>query len=260
MLPPDEGKGDRLTRLTSFCGKGERQEMKPMRTVPQGEVATAGALNMVELCVQVPVKELPTGYRLAKRVLDVVVASVALVLLAPVMLLIAIAIKLDSPGPVLFKQIRIGKGGKPFWFIKFRSMVKNAEQMKQELLSRNEVRGGTAFKIRNDPRVTRVGRFLRRYSLDELPQLLHVLRGEMSLVGPRPPLPAEVAKYGEWEMRRLSVTPGLTCLWQISGRSDIGFREWVELDHIYIDTMSFWTDLKILLFTIPAVLSGKGAC
>ncbi|GBC94745.1 UDP-glucose:undecaprenyl-phosphate glucose-1-phosphate transferase [bacterium HR16] len=215
---------------------------------------------MPDVRIAVPVLELPRGYRIAKRVLDVVVASVGLVLLAPLMLLIAIAIKLDSPGPVLFRQVRIGKGGKPFWFIKFRSMVKNAEQIKRDLIPKNEVRGGPVFKMRNDPRVTRVGRFLRRYSLDELPQLIHVLHGEMSLVGPRPPLPSEVASYGEWEMRRLSVTPGLTCLWQISGRSDIGFREWVELDHIYIDTMSFWTDLKILLFTVPAVITGKGAC
>jgi len=215
---------------------------------------------MPDVRIAVPVLELPRGYRIAKRVLDVVVASAGLVLLAPLMLLIAIAIKLDSPGPVLFRQVRIGKGGKPFWFIKFRSMVKNAEQIKRDLIPKNEVRGGPVFKMRNDPRVTRVGRFLRRYSLDELPQLIHVLHGEMSLVGPRPPLPSEVASYGEWEMRRLSVTPGLTCLWQISGRSDIGFREWVELDHIYIDTMSFWTDLKILLFTVPAVITGKGAC
>lgn len=215
---------------------------------------------MPDLRIAVPVLELPRSYRIAKRTLDIVVASIGLVLLAPLMLLIAIAIKLDSPGPVLFRQVRIGKGGKPFWFIKFRSMVKNAEQIKRELIPKNEVRGGPVFKMRNDPRVTRVGRFLRRYSLDELPQLIHVLHGEMSLVGPRPPLPSEVASYGEWEMRRLSVTPGLTCLWQISGRSDIGFREWVELDHIYIDTMSFWTDLKILLFTVPAVITGKGAC
>jgi len=219
-----------------------------------------GEAEMPDVRIAVPVLELPRGYRIAKRVLDVVVASAGLVLLAPLMLLIAIAIKLDSPGPVLFRQVRIGKGGKPFWFIKFRSMVKNAEQIKRDLIPKNEVRGGPVFKMRNDPRVTRVGRFLRRYSLDELPQLIHVLHGEMSLVGPRPPLPSEVASYGEWEMRRLSVTPGLTCLWQISGRSDIGFREWVELDHIYIDTMSFWTDLKILLFTVPAVITGKGAC
>ncbi|MER3475029.1 MAG: glycosyl transferase [Armatimonadota bacterium] len=219
-----------------------------------------GKADTTELRISVPVIELPRGYRIAKRVLDVMVASIALVLLAPLMLLIALAIKLDSPGPVLFRQVRIGRGGKPFWFFKFRSMVKNAEQMKRELIPKNEVRGGPVFKMRNDPRITRVGRFLRRYSLDELPQLIHVLHGEMSLVGPRPPLPSEVVSYGEWELRRLSVTPGLTCLWQISGRSDIGFHEWVELDHIYIDTMSFWTDLKILLFTVPAVITGKGAC
>ncbi len=219
-----------------------------------------GEVDTADWHVSVPVMELPRGYRIAKRVLDVTVASIALIVLAPVMLLIALAVKLDSPGPVLFRQIRIGRGGKPFWFIKFRSMVKNAEQIKPSLVARNEVRDGPVFKIRNDPRITRVGRILRRYSLDELPQLMHVLQGHMSLVGPRPPLPSEVVNYGDWEKRRLSVTPGLTCLWQISGRSDIGFREWVELDHIYIDTMSFWTDLKILLFTVPAVITGRGAC
>lgn len=228
--------------------------------VPSVASSTVGEAEIPELRINVPVIELPRGYRIAKRALDIAVASVALVLLAPLMLAIALAIKLDSPGPVLFRQVRVGRGGKPFWFFKFRSMVKNAEQMKGQLVAKNEVRGGPAFKMRNDPRITRVGRFLRRYSLDELPQLIHVLHGEMSLVGPRPPLPPEVANYGTWEKRRLSVTPGLTCLWQISGRSDIGFREWVELDHIYIDTMSFWTDLKILLFTVPAVISGKGAC
>lgn len=235
--------------------------MAHARTPLPGVVPPAvGEADISDMRIVVPVRELPRGYRIAKRVMDVVAASIGLVLLAPLMLLIAIAIKLDSPGPVLFRQVRIGKGGKPFWFIKFRSMVKNAEQIKRDLMPQNEVRGGPVFKMRNDPRVTRVGRFLRRYSLDELPQLIHVLHGEMSLVGPRPPLPSEVASYGEWELRRLSVTPGLTCLWQISGRSDIGFREWVELDHIYIDTMSFWTDLKILLFTVPAVITGKGAC
>ncbi len=220
----------------------------------------AGDVSIAEWQVHVPEIELPRGYRFAKRLLDITVASVALMLLAPLMLLIALAVKLDSPGPVLFRQIRIGKGGRPFWFIKFRSMVRNADQMKHQLVTRNEVKDGPVFKMRNDPRITRVGRILRRYSLDELPQLIHVLQGHMSLVGPRPPLPSEVVNYGEWEKRRLSVTPGLTCLWQISGRSDIGFREWIELDHIYIDTMSFWTDLKILLFTVPAVISGKGAC
>lgn len=226
-----------------------------------GVVATpASEAGVVGTRIVVPVIELPRGYRIAKRLLDIVVASIGLAVFAPLILLIAIAIKLDSPGPVLFRQVRVGKGGKPFWFLKFRSMVKNAEQLKQQLAAKNEVKGGTVFKMRNDPRVTRVGRFLRRYSLDELPQLLHVLRGEMSLVGPRPPLPAEVANYQHWELRRLSVQPGLTCLWQISGRSELGFQEWIELDHIYIETMSFWTDLKILLFTIPAVITGKGAC
>jgi exopolysaccharide biosynthesis polyprenyl glycosylphosphotransferase len=221
---------------------------------------TGGEAGLTDFQVNVPVLELPKAYRIAKRVLDVMVASVGLVLLAPLMLIIAVAIKLDSSEPVLFRQLRVGRGGKLFWLVKFRTMVKNAEQMKQQLIAHNEMGDGPVFKMRDDPRITRVGRFLRRYSLDELPQLVQVLRGEMSLVGPRPPLPSEVAWYADWEMRRLSVMPGLTCFWQINGRNNIGFRDWMELDNIYIDTMSFWTDVKILLYTIPAVITGKGAC
>jgi len=193
-----------------------------------------------------------------KRTLDLVVASVCLVLFAPLMCLIALAIKLDSPGPVLFKQVRVGKDGKEFVMYKFRSMKEGAEEELEELRKFNEA-DGPIFKIKDDPRCTRVGRFLRRTSLDELPQLYNVLRGEMSIVGPRPPLPSEVAQYREWHRKRLEVSPGMTGLWQVSGRSHLSFDEMVLLDLYYIENWSPLLDLKILLRTIPKVIFGDGA-
>jgi lipopolysaccharide/colanic/teichoic acid biosynthesis glycosyltransferase len=174
------------------------------------------------------------------------------------MLLIAIAVKLDSKGPALFRQTRVGKGGKKFVFYKFRSMFENAEQIRDSLMHLNEA-DGPVFKIRHDPRVTRVGHFLRRTSLDELPQLMNVLKGDMSLVGPRPPLPCEVEKYSSLQWRRLKVPPGVTCIWQISGRSEVPFDRWIEMDLEYIRGQSLWLDFKILLKTIPAVLLQRGA-
>jgi exopolysaccharide biosynthesis polyprenyl glycosylphosphotransferase len=193
-----------------------------------------------------------------KRPVDVIGSLLGLMLLSPVFLIIAILIKLDSPGPVLFRQVRIGKGGRPFWFYKFRSMVENAEEMKQKLMHLNELEG-PVFKISEDPRITPIGTFLRKTSLDELPQLVNVLAGQMSLVGPRPPLPCEVEKYEGWQRDKLRVLPGITCLWQISGRNHIGFTEWMRLDIEYIRRQSLGLDLKILLRTLPAVLSRKGA-
>jgi len=196
--------------------------------------------------------------RIIKRCIDVVFSSIALILLAPLLLLIAIAIKLDSKGPVIYKQTRIGKDGRKFTFYKFRSMYEGADKMRQQLEHLNEA-SGPIFKIKNDPRITRVGRFIRKTSLDELPQFFNVLKGEMSIVGPRPPLPCEVEKYTPYQRQRLSVVPGLTCLWQISGRSNIGFDRWVELDLEYIRKQSLWLDFVIILKTIPAVLKGTGA-
>ncbi len=193
-----------------------------------------------------------------KRSLDLVVSSLGLVLLSPLFAVVAIAIKLESEGPVFFTQERIGKGGKPFRFFKFRSMCANAEQMKEQLSGLNEA-SGPLFKIRHDPRITNVGRFLRRYSLDEFPQLLNVFRGDMSLVGPRPPVLREVQEYSEWAMKRLDTKPGITGLWQVSGRSDLPFEEMLKLDIYYIWNWSLSNDLKILLRTIPVVFSGKGA-
>lgn len=195
---------------------------------------------------------------MAKRALDVVLASVVLVLGLPVAGFIALVIKLTSGGKVLFRQTRCGLNGRFFTIYKFRTMVEDAEDRRRDLLHLNEM-DGPVFKLRSDPRVTAFGRFLRRFSLDELPQLWNVLRGDMSLVGPRPPIPEEVAKYQRWQRRRLSMKPGLTCLWQVSGRNDVDFDRWMQLDLEYIDSWSPMLDLKILLRTIPVVLSGKGA-
>ena len=195
----------------------------------------------------------------AKRAIDVFGSLAGMVLLAPVFLVIALAVKLSSPGPVFFSQVRVGRYGRHFKFYKFRSMYVDAEARKAELLSQNESKDGVIFKMKDDPRITRVGRFLRRTSLDELPQLWNVFIGDMSLVGPRPPVPSEVAEYTLEDRKRLDVIPGITCLWQIKGRSDIPFNEQVQLDKEYILAPSMWKDIVILLKTIPAILGGKGA-
>ena len=193
-----------------------------------------------------------------KRVFDVVSAVLILFLFLPVIPVIILLIKLDSPGPILFRQKRVGRGGREFDFYKFRSMFVGAENVIGALRPLSGV-DGPHFKLKEDPRVTRVGRFLRRSSLDELPQLLNVIKGDMSMVGPRPNLPSEVSQYLPWQRRRLDVTPGITCFWQISGRSHIGFQEWMRLDLEYIRQRSLLTDLKIILKTIPAVIARKGA-
>jgi lipopolysaccharide/colanic/teichoic acid biosynthesis glycosyltransferase len=184
---------------------------------------------------------------------------IALVILAPILGLIAIAIETTSPGGVLFKQQRCGLNGRVFTLYKFRTMVSDAEAKLESLRQHNQM-GGPAFKMDNDPRVTKVGRILRKFSLDELPQFWNVFKGEMSLVGPRPPLPKEVKQYDQWQRRRLSMAPGITCLWQISGRNNItDFNQWAKLDLQYIDHWSPWLDLMILVKTLPAVLLTRGA-
>jgi exopolysaccharide biosynthesis polyprenyl glycosylphosphotransferase len=193
-----------------------------------------------------------------KRVVDVGIAVGVLVLALPVIGLISLVIKISSSGSVLFRQTRCGLNGRSFTLYKFRTMVEGAEERRRELQHLNEM-NGPVFKVRADPRVTVFGRFLRKFSLDELPQLWNVLRGDMSLVGPRPPIPEEVAQYQRWQRRRLSMKPGLTCLWQISGRNELDFDRWMELDLEYIDSWSPMLDLKILVKTIPVVLSGRGA-
>lgn len=202
----------------------------------------------------------PTFVNWAKRCIDFMGAFVGIALLSPLMAAIAILVKLSSPGPVLFGQIRVGMNGDLFKMYKFRSMYTNAEQILKELKENglNEV-DGPVFKMRNDPRITPVGQFLRRYSLDELPQLWNVLIGEMCLVGPRPPLPSEVEQYLPWHKMRLSVKPGLTCHWQVSGRSNIGFDEWMRLDNQYVRHGDLLTDLDLIRRTIRIVVKGEGA-
>ncbi|MFA7232352.1 MAG: exopolysaccharide biosynthesis polyprenyl glycosylphosphotransferase [Victivallaceae bacterium] len=194
-----------------------------------------------------------------KRFFDIVFSIVMLVLLSPVFVITAVLIKLDSSGPVVFKQVRVGKNGRHFDFFKFRSMRTDAEKIKQELMNSNESNDGVIFKMKRDPRITRVGRFIRKFSIDELPQLFNVLIGDMSVVGPRPPIPGEVAQYTLDERKRLHIMPGITCIWQVSGRSNIPFKQQVELDKEYIKSRSFLKDMVILLKTIPAVFTGKGA-
>jgi lipopolysaccharide/colanic/teichoic acid biosynthesis glycosyltransferase len=194
-----------------------------------------------------------------KRGLDLLGAALLLLLAAPVLTAIAVAIKLEDGGPVLFRQTRVGRHGRLFVMLKFRSMVPDAEARKAGLMAQNEMSDGILFKIRRDPRVTRVGRLCRKLSLDELPQLFNVLRGEMSLVGPRPPVPSEVALYDPGHRRRLEALPGITGLWQVSGRNEINFQGQVQLDVAYIERQTLGLDLSILMRTIPAVLTGRGA-
>ena len=197
--------------------------------------------------------------RTLKRLLDIAASALLLVLLSPVLLASALAVLLTMGRPVLYPWRVVGRGGRPFTGAKFRTMVRDADKLKAALLARNEMTG-PVFKITDDPRVTPVGRVLRKLSLDELPQLWSVLRGDMSLVGPRPPLQSEWPHFEEWQRRKLSVTPGMTCLWQISGRNEINdFDDWVRLDLVYIDNWSLWLDVKILLLTLPAVVFGRGA-
>jgi lipopolysaccharide/colanic/teichoic acid biosynthesis glycosyltransferase len=199
------------------------------------------------------------AYLTAKRLLDVAVSLSLLVFLSPLFLIVALCVKLTDGGPVFFRQKRVGLNGRVFDFIKFRSMVVDAESLKVELLTHNKHANSITFKMCRDPRVTWVGRIMRKTSIDELPQFWNVLIGEMTLVGPRPAVISEVQRYTPRERRRLAVVPGLTCIWQVSGRADLDFQQQVELDVRYIRERSLWVDFKLLLLTIPAVLSGKGA-
>lgn len=199
-----------------------------------------------------------TGYYFFKRTIDVICSIIGLIILSPIILVTVILIKLESKGNCIFSQERIGLNGKKFIMYKFRSMVANADDLKDELYDRNEM-NGPMFKMKEDPRVTKVGRFIRKTSIDELPQLINVLKGEMSLVGPRPSLPKEVLEFEEWMIERLSVKPGLTCYWQVSGRSDIGFEEWMKLDVKYVKERNTLLDLKLIIKTFKVFLGDKHA-
>lgn len=198
------------------------------------------------------------GNKVIKRTMDLIGSVCGIVIISPLMLILAALVKISSPGPVIFKQERVGLHGKPFYMYKFRSMYVNADGKLKEMMKDNE-QTGHAFKIKNDPRITRTGKWIRRFSIDELPQLINIIKGDMSIVGPRPILTFQMEECSQYERQRLVVQPGLTCYWQIGGRADVTWEEWVELDLDYIEDMSLWTDIKMIVKTIPAVLSGDGA-
>lgn len=211
---------------------------------------------MYNLGVEIEKKELI--YLVVKRVIDITVSILGLIILSPLLLLVAILIKFESKGPIIFTQKRVGFKGNEFNMLKFRSMVVNAEELKDKLKNNNEM-SGPMFKMKNDPRVTKIGRFIRKTSIDELPQLINVLKGEMSLVGPRPSLPNEVKEFEEWMLKRLEVKPGLTCYWQVMGRSNIEFEEWMKLDVRYVNERNTWIDIKLIFKTFFVLFGDENA-
>jgi exopolysaccharide biosynthesis polyprenyl glycosylphosphotransferase len=259
ILVPSPERLDRVNAVLARCYEGG-----VVARVALNFMLAGGSQVTLEDIGGVPLLTVATAPKdelllLVRRAIDIGVSTLLLVVLSPLFLAIATAIKATSPGgPVIFKQLRAGLRGRRFWMLKFRSMVPEADALKSSLEPYNEM-GGPAFKMSNDPRVTRLGAFLRRTSLDELPQIWNVLRGDMSYVGPRPVPVEEAERLEPWQRRRLSMKPGITCLWQISGRNELTFEEWIRLDLEYIDNWSLWLDLKIALKTIPAVLFGRGA-
>ena len=243
--------------------KAAKDHRVGIRVVPQNfeeplAISEMNYLGIVPLLTYKTRRQHPTEFFL-KRLFDLVISFISLVVLFPLFILIAILVKLDSKGPVFYIQKRVGYKGNIFSLFKFRSMIEDADKLKKELMEENEVKDGIIFKIKKDPRITRAGAFLRKYSLDEFPQLLNVLKGDMSLVGPRPPTPDEVRQYNSSHMHRISIRPGMTGLSQVRGRSALSFRKWVKWDEWYINNWSFGLDMKILWWTVPAVLKGKGA-
>lgn len=209
--------------------------------------------------VEVITKDEGLTYKFSKRTLDIICSTLGLIILSPVLLVVSILIKLESNGPVIFSQKRVGLNGNEFKMYKFRSMVQNAEELKEKLAKQNEM-SGPMFKMKDDPRVTKVGKFIRKTSIDEIPQLINVIKGDMSLVGPRPSLPKEVAKFEPWMLDRLNVKPGLTCYWQVSGRNNIDFEDWMKLDLQYVEDRSFLLDLKLIFKTFFVLFGDKNAC
>ncbi|TGY42345.1 sugar transferase [Clostridium sartagoforme] len=209
--------------------------------------------------IQVINKENRLMYNATKRLMDILLSLLGLIIVSPILLIVAILIKLESSGPIIFSQKRVGLNGKEFNMFKFRSMVQNAEELKEKLQKQNEM-SGPMFKMKEDPRVTKVGRFIRKTSIDELPQLINILKGEMSLVGPRPSLPKEVAKFEPWMLERLNVKPGLTCYWQVSGRNNIDFEDWMKLDIKYVKDRNLGLDIKLIFKTFFVLFGDKNAC
>lgn len=244
-IKPGEREADRMALIDQFEKTGKQ---------------THGSLPPTQYRIKILIWQQTVKWtKRIKRLFDVICASALLVLLAPVFLVTAAAIVLENPGPVFYSQIRVGKNGRHFAFFKFRSMLVNADQMKDDLADRNQSTDGVIFKMKDDPRITKVGKFIRKFSIDELPQLLNVVQGTMSLVGPRPALPKEVQLYTLAQRKRLHAVPGITGIWQVSGRSDIPFTGQVQLDLEYIQSASLIKDIILLLKTIPAVFTGKGA-
>lgn len=245
---------------------GERRGQVSVREgeTPSSALSSCGTQHIISFgkhSIRLPARtrmEQGAVYETTKRAADVVAASSLLFLLFPVFMVVAALIYIEDRGPIFYYQTRVGRNGKRFRFFKFRSMIQDADVIKERLQEKNEAKG-PIFKMKNDPRMTRVGRFIRRYSIDELPQLVNVLRGEMSLVGPRPHLPVEVERYSKRQEKRLEVQPGLVCFREVLGRSNMTFEQWVELDLLYIEHRSWSTDSTILVRLIPAVLSADGA-
>jgi exopolysaccharide biosynthesis polyprenyl glycosylphosphotransferase len=268
----DEMRVDRV--IIAFSRASHQQLLSCIRTCRDHRVAVDVVPRLFELLdaaqatsqigglplISIGAPPLTRASRVAKRCLDVIVSSLLLVFLSPFLLLLAVAIKIDSRGPIFFRQVRAGRGQTTFMLIKFRSMYKDADKRKKEFEADNEANDGVMFKIKRDPRITRIGRLIRRTSIDELPQLINVLRGEMSLVGPRPLILSESSQAAQtWHARRLDLRPGITGLWQVSGRSDLPFQEMIRFDYQYVSGWSLARDIEILLATIPVVLSGRGA-
>ncbi len=256
IAPSAAGGGDMLDLMRTFGAIGVRVSIIPAMLQVVGSAVEFDDVHGVAV-LGVRAFSLSRSSRLVKRVFDVAAASVALVLLSPLFAVVALLVNLTSHGPVFFRQERIGRGGRSFELLKFRSMVADAEQRKADLVGHNQAAEGF-FKIADDPRITRVGRVLRRTNLDELPQLLNVVRGEMSLVGPRPLIPQEDKRVVGWHRRRLELTPGITGHWQVLGSSRVPLDEMVAIDYLYVANWSLWTDLKLLLRTIPHVVTGRG--
>ena len=212
----------------------------------------------LDINVEVEKRDNRLIYNLSKRIIDIIGSLIGLILLSPILIIVGILIKFESKGPIVFTQKRVGKDGKEFDMYKLRSMVVNAEEIKEKLKEQNEM-SGPMFKMKDDPRITKVGKFIRKTSIDELPQLFNVLKGDMSLVGPRPPIPHEVAEYNNYQMQRLLVKPGLTCIWQVSGRNSIGFDEWVEMDLDYIKNRNLFMDIKLIFKTIGVLFGDDNA-
>lgn len=244
----------RLTKITGISGMRENIAIDTIEK-PMFKIAETGfgRYNMREVY-----QEKSTAYKLIKRLMDILLSVVALIVLSPVFLVTAIAIKCEDRGPVFFAQQRAGKDMKPFRMYKFRSMYVNADEKLNEMMKDNE-QTGHAFKIKDDPRITKTGKVIRRFSIDELPQLINIIKGDMSIVGPRPILTFQMEECSGYERQRLVVQPGLTCYWQIGGRANVKWEEWVELDLNYIEDMSLWTDIKMIMRTIPAVFDSEGA-